>query len=111
MRQKLWAMLFMILFSLAGMSYAAEDQTSLGGKTGEAARDLKNTADESYKTGASKIGEASRKMEADARETLKILQAQWDVFAKQFQEKTQQIQKQLQQQLQDFNKSFNKPQP
>jgi hypothetical protein len=40
---------------------------------------------------------------------MKTLQQQWDVLAKQLEEKTKQIQAQLQQQWQDFNKSLNKP--
>jgi flagellar motility protein MotE (MotC chaperone) len=110
------AMVFMLLMmAVAGMSYAANDQAAVpaspGAQAGEAAREVKDTADESFKTGASKIGEASRKMEADAKETLKVLQAQWDDLAKQLQAKTRQIQAQLEQQWQDFNKSFSKPKP
>ena len=48
-------------------------------------------------------------MEAETRETLKTLQQQWDVLAKQLQEKTRQIRKQLEEQWQDFNKSLNAP--
>lgn len=97
---------------ISAVGYSADDQVapSLGGQAGEAARELKGTADESYATGMIKVGEASRKMEADARETVKTLQQQWDVLAQQLQAKTKQIQKQLDQQWQDFNKSFNKPQ-
>jgi len=54
-----------------------------------------------------KVTESSKKVEAEAQETLKTLQQQWDVLAKQLQEKTQQVQKQIQQQWQDFNKSLN----
>ena len=111
MKCKIIAAIFAILFIAARMSYAAEDSTSLGAQAGEAARELKGTADESYATGMIKVGEASRKMETDARETVKTLQQQWDVLAKQLQEKTKQIQKQLDQQWKDFNGSFNKPKP
>ena len=97
-----------MMFVLAGMSDAAEDSTSLGASAGTAAREVKNTADESYATGMLKVGDASRKMEADARDAFKTLREQWDVLARQLQEKTQQIQKQLDQQWQDFQKSFNK---
>ena len=46
---------------------------------------------------------------AEVQDTLKTLHQQWDVLAKQLQEKTKQIQKQLDQQWQDFQKSLNKP--
>lgn len=111
MKFKMPAMLLMALFVAGGMSSAANDTSSLGNQTGQSAREVKDTVEENYKSGALKVGEASRKMEADAKDTLKDLQQQWDVLAKQLQEKTQQIQKQLEQQWQDFQKSFNKPKP
>jgi hypothetical protein len=105
-------MIFLMMFMTSTAVLAADEQAapqSLGGQAGEAARELKGTAEESYATGMTKAGEAARKMEADARDAFATLQAQWNEFARQFQEKTQQIQRQLDQQWQDFNKSFNKP--
>jgi exonuclease VII large subunit len=130
MKHRLLAILLAAMF-ISAVSYAADDQASpvtlatpsstggqvapppsLGAQAGEAARDLKGTADESLSTGAIKVAEASAKVQTEAQDTLKTLQQQWDVIAKQLREKTQQIQKQLDQQWQDFNKSFNKkPQP
>ena len=115
MKFKLSAALLMMVFAVIGVSGAAEDQTpagsqpSVGAQAGEAARALKGTADETLSTGATKVAESSKKVEAEVQDTLKTLQQQWDVLAKQLQEKTQQIQKQLQKQWQDFNKSFNEP--
>ena len=110
MKSKILVLMLAMMFVLVGMSNAAEDSTSLGASAGTAAREVKSTADESYATGMLKVGEASRKMETDTRETLKVLQQQWDVLAGQLQAKTRQIQKQLDQQWRDFQKSFNKPQ-
>lgn len=118
MEKKILTVIFVMVFVMVGMSYAADDPTSLGdqaaseslgGQAGEAVRELKDTADENYATGMTKVGEASRKMEADARDTLKTLQEQWNILAQQLQEKTKKIQTQLQQQWRDFNKSFNQP--
>jgi chaperonin cofactor prefoldin len=112
-----------MIFSVVGRGYAADDQAapstpnaladkqSLGGQAGTAARELKGTADESLSTGAMKVAESSKKVEAEVQDTLKTLQQQWDVLAKQLQEKTREIQAQLQQQWQDFQRSLNKPQP
>ncbi len=120
MKSKVLGVILGMMFVVAGMGYAADDQTSsgtqaapqsLGGQAGEAARELKGTADESLSTGTRKVAESSKKVQAEAQETLKTLQQQWDALAKQLQEKTQQIQKQLQEQWQDFNKSYNKPKP
>jgi len=108
MKSKMLVIMFMMVFTVAGMSHAAEDTTSLGTQAGEAARELKGTADESLSTGAAKVSEASAKVQTDAQDAFKTLQEQWNVLAKQLQEKTQQIQKQLDQQWQDFNKSLNK---
>lgn len=109
MKYKLWAVMLVLMFTAIGICRAAEDQNSLGAKAGEAARELKGTADETLSTGAMKVSETSKKVETEVQDTLKTLQQQWDVLAKQLQEKTKQIQQQLQQQLQDFNKSFNAP--
>ena len=107
MKYRLLAVVFVMVFVVAGMSYATEDSTSLGAQAGEAVRELKGTADESYSTGMVKVGEASRKMEADARDAFKTLQEQWNVFAQQLRVKSQQLQKQMDQQWQDFQKSLN----
>ena len=113
--RNLTLLIFMIGIS-SGISYAAGDQASpgtqatpqtLGGQAGEAARDVKNAADETLSAGAVKVAESSRKVQAEAQETLKTLQRQWDVLAKQLEEKTQEIRKQLEQQWRDFNESFN----
>ena len=118
MRHKIAAALFVMMTVAAGMSYAADDQTSsgtpatpqsLGGQAGESAKELKDTADKTLSTGAVKVSEASTKVQTEVQDTIKTLQQQWDVLAKQLQEKTRQIQKQLDLQWQDFNKSFNKP--
>jgi len=109
MKCKLWAMMFAMMVALAGLSYGADNQASLGTQAGEAARDLKGTANEALSTGAMKVTESSKKVEAEVQDTVKTLQQQWDVLAKQLQEKTKEIQKQLDQQWQDFNKSLNKP--
>ncbi len=109
MQYKILAVMVMMLI-LAGVSYAADDQASLGAQAGTAARELKGTAAESYAAASIKTAETAKKMQDEAQETLKNLQQQWDVLAKQLQEKTQQLQKQLQAQWQDFNKSFNKQQ-
>ena len=101
--------IFVITLTGAGMSYAADDQASLGTQTGTAARELKDTAGETLSTGAMKVAKSSKKVEAEVQDTLKTLREQWDVLAGQLQEKTKQIQKQLDQQWQDFNKSFNQP--
>ena len=107
----------MAVFFVATMGYAADDQTtavvppSVGAQAGEAARELKGTAGKTFSTGAVKVAESSQKVKVEAQDTLKTLQQQWDVLAKQLQEKTKQIQKQLDQQWQDFNKSLNKPKP
>jgi len=109
MKCKIAAILFFIGLISTGVNYAADDQASLGTQAGEAARQLKGTADEGLSTGATKVAESSKKVEAEAQETLKTLQQQWDVLAKQLQEKTQELQKQFDQQWRDFNKAFNKP--
>jgi flagellar motility protein MotE (MotC chaperone) len=127
MKYQLWAMMFAMMFVVAGISYAEDvqcpfaaqaaasatdasaDKQSLGAQAGEVARDLKGTANESLSTGAMKVAESSKKVEAEVQDTMKTLQQQWDVLAKQLEEKTKQIQAQLQQQWQDFNKSLNKP--
>lgn len=137
MKFKILAILFSMTLILAGMSYAADDQSSsgtltppyatnasadkqnvvgqavpqsLGAQAGESAKQLKETADETLSTGAMKVAESSKKVETEVQATVKTLQEQWDVLAKQLQEKTKQIQAQLQVQWQDFQKSFNKPQ-
>ena len=119
MKSKMLIIMFVTMVVLTGTSYGADDQASLGtqavpqslgGQAGEAARELKTTAAGSLSTGAIKVSESSGKVEAGVRETFKTLQQQWDVLAKQLQEKTQQIQKQIEQQLQDFNKAFHTPQ-
>ena len=119
MKIKILVIMFMTMFITGGVSFAAEDKASpvipatspsLGAQAGEAARELKGTAGETLATGAVKVADSSKKVEAEVQDTLKTLQEQWDVLAKQLQEKTRQIQKQLEQQWQDFNKSFNKPQ-
>ncbi len=99
----------MMMLIAAGWAYAVDEQVSLGTQAGEVARELKGTADESLSMGATKVAESSKKVETEVQDTLKTLQQQWDVLAKQLQEKTKQIQQQLQQQWQDFNKSFNQP--
>jgi flagellar motility protein MotE (MotC chaperone) len=108
-----FAALIFAMGILGGVSYAADEPSSLGAQVGEAAKQLQGTADESLSTGAMKVTETSKKLETEIQDTLKVLQQQWDALAKQLQEKTrqiqQQLQKQLQQQLQDFNKSFNAP--
>jgi len=118
MKIKMLAIVFGIMFVATGMSYAADDQSSpgtqtapqsLGSQAGEAARDLKSAADEGLSTGAVKVADSSKKMQAETQETLKTLQQQWDVLAKQLREKTQEIQKQLDQRWRDFNESFKKP--
>ncbi len=101
--------LLMLAMGILGGGLYADDQSSLGSQAGEAARELKGTADESLSTGAMKVTETSKKVETEVQDTLRTLQQQWDVLARQLQEKTRQIQKQFQQQLQDFNKSFNAP--
>ena len=98
-----------MILILAGRGYAVDSQASLGTQAGEAARDLKDTANESFSTGAMKVAESSRKVEAEVQSTVKTLQEQWEVLAKQLQEKTKRIQTQVQQQWQDFNKSLNQP--
>ncbi|MFH1799334.1 MAG: hypothetical protein ABH891_00610 [Candidatus Omnitrophota bacterium] len=117
MKYKLVAFTVAMIFAVAGMVYAADEQASLGTQAapqslgrqaGEVARELKDTAGEGLSTGAIKVAESSKKVEAEVQETVKTLQQQWDALAKQLQEKTQQIQKELAQQWQDFNKSFNK---
>jgi ABC-type phosphate transport system auxiliary subunit len=112
MKYKLFAILLVAMF-FSSVGYAADDQPapSLGAQAGEAARELKGTADESLSTGAMKVAQASKKVEAEAQDTMKMLSEQWNVLALQLQEKTRQIQKQLDQQWQDFQKSFNKPKP
>lgn len=107
--RKVTVMLFVMVFIAAGWTYAVDEQTSLGTQAGEAARELKGTADETLSTGAAKVAESSQKIQTEAQEAFKTLQQQWDVFAKQLQEKTQKIQQQLQQQWQDFSQSFNQP--
>ena len=109
MKCGLFLMMVVMMPFAVNLSYAADEQASLGAQAGTAARELQETAGESYATGAMKVSETSKKVETEARETLKALQEQWDVLAKQLQEKTRQIQKQLQQQWQDFNDSFNAP--
>ena len=127
MKLGIFFVLWIAMIVLSGMSYAAEDKSSLGtqielsaanasadkqslgGQAGEVARDLKGTAEESYTVTSTKVAETAKKVEADAQDTFKTLQKQWDVLAKQLQEKTQQIQKQLEQQIKDFNKSLNQP--
>ncbi|MFH1208393.1 MAG: hypothetical protein V1673_02400 [Candidatus Omnitrophota bacterium] len=101
--------LFFVTLIPAGIGYAADEQASLGTQAGEAVRELKDTTNKDLSTGATKVAESSREVEAEAQETLKTLQRQWDVLVKQLQEKTQQIQKELAKQWQDFNQSFNKP--
>ena len=108
-KYKISAILLVVIWGLAGVSYAADDPTSLGTQAGTAARELKGAADESFSTGAMKVAEASGKVQAEAQETLKTLQQQWDILAKQLREKTRQMQKQLQTQWEDFNKSLNQP--
>ncbi len=117
-QNRMLAVLWVAMFILSAMGYAADDQVSsavpaapqsLGAQAGEAARELKGTADETLSAGAAKVTEASKKVETEAQDTMKMLSEQWNVLAKQLQDKTQQIQKQLDQQWQDFNKSFNKP--
>lgn len=118
MKYKAWVVMIFVMWVLTPNGYAADDQTSsgipavsqsIGGQAGEAARELKNTADAGLSAGAVKVAESSKKVQAEAQETIKTLQGQWDVLAKQLREKTQEIQKQLEQQWQDFNKSFNAP--
>jgi len=109
MKYKILAVVFVMMFMVVGISYAADEPVSLGTQAGEAARELKRTAGETFSTGAVKVVDSSKKVEAEVQDTLKTLQQQWDVLAKQLQEKTKQIQTQLQQQWQDFNKSSNKP--
>lgn len=118
MKGKMLAIICAGVIVSSGISYAAEDLAasgtqavpqSLGGQAGEAARALQGTADESLATGALKVSESSKKVQAEVQATLKTLREQWDVLAKQLQEKTQELQKQLQVQWQDFNKSYNQP--
>ena len=118
MKYGLVPMIVLMMSLTVNVSYAADEQSSagtqtmpesLGGQAGTAAKELKETANESLSTGAMKVVETSQKVETEVQDTFKILQQQWDVLANQLQEKARQIQKQLQQQLQDFNKSFNTP--
>jgi uncharacterized protein HemX len=109
MKYRIAGILFFTICISVGITYAADEQASLGTRAGEAARELKDTAGEGLSTGATKVAESSKKVEAEVQDTLKTLQQQWDVLAKQLQEKSRQIQAQLQQQWQDFNKSFNQP--
>ena len=109
MKRKMSVLWVCMILILAGRGYAVDSQASLGTQAGEAARDLKDTANESFSTGAMKVAESSRKVEAEVQSTVKTLQEQWEVLAKQLQEKTKRIQTQVQQQWQDFNKSLNQP--
>lgn len=110
--------LMLLMMAVAGMSFASDDPAaletpasspSIGAQAGEAARELKGTADQTLSAGAEKVAETSAKVQTEAQETMKTLQEQWDVLAKQLQEKTRQLQQQMDQQWQDFQKSFNKP--
>ena len=109
MRLNIGVVVFVLMLTSVRILVAAEDPSSMGAKAGEAARELKETADESLSTGAMKVAETSQKVEVEVQDTLRTLQQQWDEFTARLQEKTRQIQKQLQQQLRDFNKSFNAP--
>jgi uncharacterized protein HemX len=111
MKRSIIAMVLVILFVGTGISYAADDQASLGAQAGAAARELKNATDESLATGTARVAETSAKVQTEVQGTMKTLQQQWDVLVKQLQEKTKQFQEQLDQQWKDFNKSFNKQQP
>ena len=102
------AIFFCMLFIVAGICFGTDDQPSRVAQAGTIPQEWQDVADLKAHSGAAEIGEASRKLETDARATLKTLQQQWDVLAKQLQEKTQEIQKQLHQQWQDFNRSFQK---
>jgi hypothetical protein len=105
---RLAGVLFLMTLVPTGIGHAADEKASLGTQAGEVARELKDTAGESLSTGAMKVAESSKKVEAEVQQTAQTLQQQWDVLAKQLQEKTQQMQKELAQQWQDFNKSLNK---
>lgn len=109
MKYKRSAAMFLMMFVLAGSSHAADDQTSFGTQAGEAARELRGTASESYAVTSAKVAETAKKVEAEAQDTIQTLQKQWEALAKQLQEKTAQISTQLQKQAKDFNESFNKP--
>lgn len=101
------AILLAVLWILAGTSYAVEDQSSLGTQAGEAARQLKNSADETYAIGTLKVKETEEMARDKAQDVFRTLQEQWDSLSLQLQKSTQQMSQQFQKQLEDFQKSFN----
>ena len=100
------------IYALAGtvLWAASNGDDSIGAKTGEAARGLKNTAEETYQATSQKAVETTARVAPILEDALQAVKAQMQVASKSINDSLQNLNQALQRELQKFNEAYHQPQ-